>query len=193
MKTVLRTAAILLAYTCSSLFAAARAQDAPPAEFQSRTYRNAAGASMPYRLFVPPSYDAKRKFPIVLWLHGAACRGNDILLQISAGNTLGAHVWTKPENQAKLPAFVLAPQLLLALEILDAVGKEYSIDLDLDRVYVAGQSMGGEGSWVALIHAPGRFAAAVRLCGCERRSTRSAYAGVDLSRRGRRSGLRRVG
>ncbi len=149
--------------------------------FLAATYRNARGETMPYRLFVPPSYDAKQKFPLVLWLHGAAGRGDDNTLQISGGNTLGTHVWTKPENQARIPAFVLAPQcpagkfwarpwgdkppdmLRLALEILDAVQKEYAIDSD--RVIVTGQSMGGEGAWAALMHARGRFAAAIPLCG----------------------------
>ena len=50
----------------------------------------------------------------------------------------------------------------LALEILDAIEKEYSIDRD--REYVAGQSMGGEGVWTALAMARSRFAAAVALC-----------------------------
>jgi predicted peptidase len=121
-----------------------------------------------------------KKYPIVLWLHGANGRGSDNLLQISDGNSLGTHVWTTAENQAQYHAFVLAPQvqntktwsrphvnttpvsLRLALEILDAVEKEYSIDHD--REYVAGQSMGGEGVWAALATARGRFAAAIVLC-----------------------------
>jgi predicted peptidase len=51
----------------------------------------------------------------------------------------------------------------LALEILDAVEKEYGIDPE--RVYVAGQSMGGEGVWSTLAMAQGRFAGAIALCG----------------------------
>ena len=136
---------------------------------------------MQYRLFVPPGYDAAKKYPIVLWLHGANGRGSDNLLQISGGNYLCTHIWTAPEIQAKDPAFVLAPQventktwsrphvntgapasLRLALEILDAIEKEYSIDRD--REYIAGQSMGGEGVWTALATARGRFAAAIALC-----------------------------
>jgi predicted peptidase len=136
---------------------------------------------MAYRLFVPADYDAAKKYPLVLWLHGAAGRGSDNLLQISGDNRLGTHVWTTAENQAKYRAFVLAPQvsetkawarphangpassIRLALEILDAVEKEFHVDVS--RVYVAGQSMGGEGVWAALAAAPGRFAAAVALCG----------------------------
>ncbi len=51
----------------------------------------------------------------------------------------------------------------LALEILDAVEKEYSIDPE--RVYVAGQSMGGEGVWSALAMSQNKFAGAIALCG----------------------------
>jgi predicted peptidase len=152
----------------------------PEAGFLARSYHSPTGETMSYRLYVPPSYVASKKYPLVLWLHGAAGRGSDNLRQISAGNFLGTHVWTTPENQAKFPAFVLAPQasdtkmwarphantppvsIRLALEILDGVEKEYAIDPD--HVYVAGQSMGGEGVWAALATRPGQFAAAVALC-----------------------------
>src|ERR1700683_5668637 len=136
---------------------------------------------MAYRLFVPPEYDAAKKYPIVLWLHGAAGRGSDNISQLSGGNSAGSHFWTTPQNQAKYHAFVLAPQveitkgwarphantppvsIRLALEILDAVEKEYSIDPE--RVYAAGQSMGGEGVWSALAMSQNKFAAAIALCG----------------------------
>ncbi|MGB0035659.1 MAG: alpha/beta hydrolase-fold protein [Candidatus Acidiferrales bacterium] len=161
--------------------AAAQQSDSVVDGFVARSYHSPTGETMSYRLFVPPGYDAAKKYPIVLWLHGAAGRGSDNLKQISGGNFLGTHVWTTPENQVKYHAFVVAPQcdatkawarphaegpavsIRLALEILDTVEKEYSIDLD--RVYVAGQSMGGEGTWAALASAPGRFAAAIPLCG----------------------------
>ena len=171
---------ILSAWT-PALSAGALGQRSPDEGFLARTYHSAAGEMMPYRLFVPPDYDPAKKYPLVLWLHNAAGRGSDNLQQISGSNFLGTHIWTEPQNLAKHPAFVLAPQcgdtkawgrphantppvaLRLALEILDSVEKEYSVNLD--RVYVAGQSMGGEGVWAALADAPGRFAAAVALCG----------------------------
>ena len=148
--------------------------------FVARTYRNANGQTMPYRLFVPRNYDAAKKYPLVLWLHGAAGRGTDNLLQISAGNKIGSHSFTKPEFQAGNPAFVLAPQcpldhywtgggtvspspqLDLAFEILAAIQKGFSIDPE--RLYVSGQSMGGAGTWAAITSHPNLFAAAVPLC-----------------------------
>lgn len=171
-----------LLFLLASVGLRAKIQQPNPADgFLARSYHSAGGETMQYRLFVPPGYRAAKKYPIVLWLHGANGRGSDNLQQISGGNFLGTHVWTAPEIRAKDPVFVLAPQventktwsrphvnagepvsLRLAFEILDAIEKEYSIDRD--REYIAGQSMGGEGVWAALTLAHGRFAAAIALC-----------------------------
>jgi len=153
----------------------------PEAGFLARSYHSPTGETMLYRLFIPLGYDEHKKFPLILWLHNALARGSDNLAQISGTDYAGTHVWTTPEAQERFPVFVLAPQISdtkawarphantppvsihLALEILDAVEKEYAIDVE--RVYVAGQSMGGEGTWMAMAVAPGRFAASVSLCG----------------------------
>lgn len=160
---------------------ASRSKESPAEGFLARSYHSATGETMQYRLFVPPRYDGAKKYPIVLWLHDAGGRGSNNLKQISGSNFLGSHSWTKPENQAKYHAFVLAPQvditkgwarphantppvsIRLALEILDVLEKEYNIDPE--RVYVAGQSMGGEGLWAALAMSQSKFAAAIALCG----------------------------
>ena len=171
---------LLFLLACGSL--SAKTQQPDPAEgFLSRSHQSPRGEIMRYRLFVPAGYSAAKKYPIVMWLHGASGRGSDNLRQISGGNFLGTHVWTAAEIQDKDPVFVLAPQventkawsrphvntdvpvsLRLAFAILDEVEKKYSIDRD--REYLAGQSMGGEGAWAALAMAHGRFAAAIVLC-----------------------------
>jgi predicted peptidase len=148
--------------------------------FRKNTYADKHGNKMPYRLFVPEGYDASQKYPLILWLHGGAGRGSDNIKQITGGNELGTHLWTAPENQSRLPAFVLAPQcpedrnwsdpelneispeLQMALDILASVQKEFSIDAD--RIYLAGQSMGGLGVWALLQAQPDRWAAALVLC-----------------------------
>jgi predicted peptidase len=149
---------------------------------------------MPYRLFVPKGYDKGILYPLVIWLHGGGSAGDDNVGQISLDNKLGTHFWTRPENQDKHPAFVLAPQSLstwdsntenglseelkLVLEILDGVRKEYSIDPS--RIYVAGQSNGGIGAWGLITKKPGMFAAAVPLCGAgnTRLASRAAKTAV---------------
>lgn len=176
--------------------AAAQGTSADTAQFAARVYTNARGETMPYRLFVPAQYDKTQKYPLVLWLHGGVGRGNDNLKQITGGNALGAGIWARAENQEKFPAFVLAPQcsesqvwanrgkdemadaLRLALEILEAVRKEFSVDAQ--RIYVAGQSMGGGGTWDALARRPELFAAAVLLCAPADASTAAKIAHVPV-------------
>ena len=135
---------------------------------------------MPYRLFVPKAYDKASKYPLVLWLHGAGAVGSDNFRQISGDQIMGTRTWTRPEVQAKYPAFVLVPQTLgswsisggdvelpqgltLVLEILESLKAEFSIDPQ--RLYVAGQSMGGNGAWLLITVRPDLFAAAIPLCG----------------------------
>jgi predicted peptidase len=178
---VLLALIFLLPTAADAQLAGAHSKDVPGEGFLARSYHSSTGETMQYRLFVPVGYDGAKKYPIVLWLHDAAGRGSDNLKQISGSNFLGSHIWTTAENQAKYIAFVLAPQvditkgwarphantppvsIRLALEILDAVEKEYSIDPE--RVYVAGQSMGGEGVWSALAMSQNTFAGAIALCG----------------------------
>lgn len=179
---------------CFTLAAAALLQRAPirpnePEVFTAEIYRNSHNQTIPYRFFVPPVYDKATQYPLVLWLSGGAGRGSNNRNQISFGNVLGAHVWTTPENQAKRPCFVIAPQcpenqtwsegkdpvtnnplgvkpaapLLLALEIVRDLQKRFRIDAR--RLYVTGQSMGGFGTWSLIETYPNMFAAAIPLCG----------------------------
>lgn len=134
--------------------------------------------TMPYRLFVPPGYDAKQKYPMVIWLHGAGGAGTDNRLQIAGDQVSGTHAWTRPAMQAQHPAFVLVPQspgawgtmagqlgpeTRLVVEILESLKREFSIDPG--RVYLTGQSNGGYGVWSLITQRPDLFAAGVPLCG----------------------------
>lgn len=141
---------------------------------------------MPYRILKPAHYNPNSQYPLVLCLHGAGGRGND---NRSRG-TEAFMALSSAEVQARYPAFLLTPQCPLekqwvntpwqegsysisrvmmsgelkrVMEILDAVIKEFRIDLA--RIYVTGQSMGGYGTWDMILRYPYRFAAAVPVCG----------------------------
>jgi predicted peptidase len=149
-------------------------------DFRKLTYANSMSKHLNYRLFVPLGYDAKRKYPLVLWLHGAAGRGSDNIQQLTGANQLGTHFWISREVQSTFPTFVLVPQcpigqnwsepelnrpgpaLLLTVEALEKTQREFSIDPH--RVYVAGQSMGGLGVWSLVQNYPSQWAAAMVLC-----------------------------
>jgi predicted peptidase len=149
--------------------------------FEARRHTSPRG-TMPYRLFVPPGYDRQKAYALVLWLHGAGGRGTDNLAQISADQVAGTRLWTSADSQAKHPAFVLVPQssrgwvttgdlsretlsepLTLVLEILDGLRSAFNIDPQ--RLYVAGQSDGGYGTWDLITKRPQLFAAAIAVCG----------------------------
>jgi len=150
--------------------------DLPPA-YQARVYVSTEGARMPYRLYVPPNYDTRQKYPLVIWLHGSDAIGTDNLKQITGYNDAGTRVWTV--HWKDFPTLVVAPQsyerywsLLpsplppeepLVTEIVAALQKEFRIDSD--RIYLAGQSMGGFGVWAFLQRRPDSYAAAIVLCG----------------------------
>jgi predicted peptidase len=148
----------------------------------------ATGETMGYRLFVPDHYDAARSYPLVLFLHGAGERGTDNESQLTASE--GATIWATPEEQAKHPAFVLAPQspgsprtrgwtsiasrgqpapfdpqkeLITAYDILQKVELEYRVDPA--RIYVTGVSQGGFGTFAIAVAHPQEFAAIVPVCG----------------------------
>jgi predicted peptidase len=144
--------------------------------FFRKMYTNKEGNRMPYRVYVPENYDANKKYPLVIFFHGGG-RGSNNEQQILHENLSGTHVWTLPAHQAQFPAFVLAPQcpvdenwgdpdmndinrqMQMALQILAAVQKDYSIDAD--RIVLVGQSAGGLGVWALLQSFPEKWAAAV--------------------------------
>jgi predicted peptidase len=151
-------------------------------KFEARTHKS--DWEMPYRLFRPAT---TRQVPLVLYLHGSGGLGDDNLKQLKFGNIFSTRLWLLPENEARFPCYVLAPQTdrgwirydfsqqpakelsgfgdgnRLALEIVDELRREFAIDEH--RLYVAGNSMGGAGVWNMLANRPNFFAAAVICCG----------------------------
>ena len=159
--------------------------------FVARVQKSAQGVTRPYRLFIPPQYDSqKKKYPLVLWLHGAGSVGSDNRKQVTLDSIQGTHVWITMANQMKYPAFVVAPQcppgrtwntsgeLSVVLEVLDSLQKEFSIDSR--RLYVSGQSMGGYGTWELIAEKPVLFAAAVPLCGGGNVATAGSISKVPI-------------
>jgi len=146
----------------------------------AEVFKNTRGESLPYRLFTPHNYDQKKKYPLVVYLHGGGGRGNDNRQQIDGGNGYLIDFFTGDETQVRYPSFIVAPQspgegwikddlitptryLQLVYEMILVLERTYNIDEA--RVYVAGQSMGGFGTFAIISEYPGTFAAGVALCG----------------------------
>jgi predicted peptidase len=122
-----------------------------------------------YQVYVPAEYTPDRKWPVILFLHGAGERGTDGFKPTAVG--IGQAVRLNPERFSAIIVFPQVPpgrawfgeQAKVAMAALDAVMATYSVDPD--RVYLTGLSMGGHGTWYVAYQWPDRFAAIVPICG----------------------------
>ena len=122
-----------------------------------------------YQVYVPPGYTPRRRWPVILFLHGSGERGADGLVQTQVG--LGAAIRRGVE---RWPAIVVMPQARpeqswtremerVALAALARTERE--LRTDPARIYLTGLSMGGYGTWSIAARHPGRFAALLVVCG----------------------------
>lgn len=192
-----------LAAAIVGLTFSAAAQQTKPADswkdqFEVRTYKDADGKGLPYRLLKPVNYDPKKTYPLVTHLHGAGVRGTDNKAQMV--DILKVFY----DAQAKHPCFVAIPQcpgraqwvnvpwgersstmpaqpsepMRLAIEMIRALQKEFPVDAN--RLYITGLSMGGYGTWDAISRYPKMFAAAVPICGGGDEAQASKIAAVPI-------------
>ncbi|WFB37585.1 alpha/beta hydrolase-fold protein [Kiritimatiellota bacterium B12222] len=117
-----------------------------------------------YLVILPANYSPSEPLPVVLFLHGAGERGED--LQI-----VKKHGPFKKISEAETPVIIVAPQCPkgeywnteVLSGLLDEVEKKYAVDKS--RIYLTGLSMGGYGAWSLAAFEPHRFAAVAPICG----------------------------
>ena len=165
--------------------AAAGAAVDPVAATAPKAYTNAAGKVLLYRVMGPAKMESGRKYPLVVFMHGAGERGNDNAAQLkNATRFILAYMREKGADgyflAAQCPSgqqWVDTPWGNLAHRmnekpsesmglLLELVGKMRMLpSVDASRVYVTGLSMGGYGTWDAVQRHPDWFAAALPCCG----------------------------
>ncbi len=168
-----------------------------------------AGATMRYRIFVPPGLDAARAVPLVLYFHHAGQRGDNLrqLRNDYGSSDLGTGVFVHPDSQRRHPCVVLAPQILvedqwnwgagidwckprgdmapamgLSMAAALAVLDQTLAELPIDRsrIYVTGTSMGGVGSYEAIARRPQLFAGGIIICGAHDDGRGALFASTPL-------------
>lgn len=130
------------------------------------TSSNGEASEMKYLLYLPPTYETnEEEWPLLLFLHGAGERGDDLEL-------VKVHGPPKMIAQGEdFPFVVVSPQcpegVWWSIETLHALINEVVAThrIDTSRIYVTGLSMGGYGSWGLAYTYPNLFAAAVPICG----------------------------
>jgi len=156
--------------------------------YEAASYENE-GESLPYRFLLPENYSPGKKYPLLIFLHGAGERGADNELQLFHGSNL----FLDKKFREKYPAIVVFPQcplegywatildrpeslkfeysenpkdnsiLSLVEEIIDDFIEKYGVDKR--RIYIGGLSMGGMGTFEMVYRNPRMFAAAFAVCG----------------------------
>ena len=121
-----------------------------------------------YVKYLPRDCDESKKYPLVIFLHGAGERGDDLDHAMRHG-----YMKYVREEGKEYPFIFVAPQCpngkywgcytesLLAF--IDYVTETLSVDTD--RIYLTGLSMGGTGTWMTAMAAPEKFAAIAPICG----------------------------
>ncbi len=120
---------------------------------------------MDYLLALPKDYDKKEAWPLVLFLHDSGERGADLEL-------VKKHGPPKLIGEGRdFPFIVISPQCpkdvwwepIELTALLDQIINRHNVDQD--RIYVTGLSMGGFGTWRLAAFTPNRFAAIAPICG----------------------------
>ena len=140
-------------------------------------------------MLAPESVQSGKKYPLVLFLHGAGERGNDNESQL----THGAQMFLNPVNREQYPAFVLFPQCPpdqywvymgrpksftpsempveremspLGNSVKELLDSYLAMpEVDKSRVYVIGLSMGAMATYDLAIRYPEIITAAIPICG----------------------------
>lgn len=155
--------------------------------FESRELR-IGGRTHAYRVWLPPGWDARQRWPVILFLHGISQRGGDGAAPTTGG--LGPALQSDP---SRFPAVVVFPQcpsgrFWIQSDALDIAWKALQQSIedfsgDPDRIVLTGISMGGFGVWELALRHPKAFAALVPICGGLVRPSVDLEREKDVARR----------
>ena len=137
----------------------------PQPEARGVTTRSATlpdGTEFSYVLFVPEDYSPDERRPLVIALHGAAGTGD-------------RYVFTWARHAQQQGCLVLAPTIEEGSGWSSSSGRDMvlqayrdvreNFNIDTNRVYIDGVSMGAGGAWMISLHMPDMFAGMVSRSG----------------------------
>ena len=161
MKTILL--ALLAVFTAMN----AKTQTTNSIATAKMTWSVARSGEMQYLIYTPPGYSVKseKRWPLMLFLHGAGERGTDL-------NRVAIHgPMSLVKQGTNFPFIIIAPQCPAGqlweneplLQLLNHAVKHLAVDTN--RIYLTGLSMGGFGTWKLGLSHPERFAAIAPICG----------------------------
>lgn len=172
-------------------------------------YRKASFADgdrvLPYRILSPVA-EAGKKYPLLIFLHGAFEKGTDNESQLQ----IGGRFFMRDSVRKNYPAFVMFPQCpiddswayfenkldlttgnytdwnfpfkpeptAVTSSLLKLIDRVMENDsIDRSRIYIAGLSQGGMGVLDVIARKPALFAAGISICGAGDPATSKLFAG----------------
>ncbi|MCK4630303.1 MAG: prolyl oligopeptidase family serine peptidase [Bacteroidales bacterium] len=117
-----------------------------------------------YWFYLPEDYYENEATPLIIFLHGAGERGDNLSL-------VKKHGPAKILENESMTFIVISPQCpeeqWWDIELLNALVEKIidGYNVDRQRVYLTGLSMGGYGTWALSIAYPEKFAAIAPVCG----------------------------
>jgi len=147
-------------------------------KFQKKIFAES-DIKIPYRFLTPKNNRRNEKFPLVITFHNSTRIGNDNENQLEPF----AKIWLRDEIYEKFPCYVVAPQfntrstnyeingegiqvskpsneVSALLKLIKDLEKEYP-NIDKNRIYLIGYSMGGSTAQNLMNLSPNTFAAVV--------------------------------
>ncbi|RZJ89429.1 MAG: phospholipase, partial [Chryseobacterium sp.] len=136
---------------------------------------------IPYRLLTPMSLKSTKKYPLIITLHNSTRLGYDNEKQLEPLS----RIWLEAHNRRDFRAYVLAPQfetrstdytfdkgrnvlvakansnLVALIDLIEQLKKE--LNIDKDRIYLVGYSMGGSSVQNLMNLSPSTFAAMISI------------------------------
>ena len=170
----------------------------PDQDFAANTFVTKDSTTIPYRLLSPLNNESSQKYPLIITLHNSTRIGTDNTSQLEPL----ARIWLDTNNRTKYPAFVVAPQfatrattytfdqqrqiptskpqppLFAILDLIDTLKKTHNIDEN--RIYLVGYSMGGSSVIDLLNIKPSMFAAAVAIASVPQFENTEELQGVPI-------------
>ena len=152
--------------------------------FDWAIYENA-DTKLPYRIYIPFDYSPDNKYPLLVNLHGAGLRGDNNTKHLAfIDKTLrlpdvgldeaiiifpqcpDGQKWVDSDWSVGSYSLDKTPESNELKAVVELIGQlQNTYNVDADRIYACGFSMGGYGTWNLLMNHPDLFAAGIPMCG----------------------------
>lgn len=152
---------------------------------EAREFATPDGGVFRYRWHQPPKFRPGKKYPLLVYMHGAGSRGTNnvghlywaapLLFDLEkrfgkdyfflAGQVPKGKRWVEVDWSGEAHSMPSDPSEAMGLQIRFLEEAFARLPIDRSRVYVTGLSMGGYGTWDIVSRKPEWFAAALPVCG----------------------------